>query len=214
MNTPGKIVEDEWIETSRGADAINFQRNAHMTWISVLMAMVVVVLAEKMSAILGQAWTQGRWYLLLYVISSGLIIVQSWVQINWLTLISRSPIQAVRTGLSLLNGIAIYFICASVENPADWFRAVGFFLIVSILQLITALRQRLIEGSLAKSLYNLVAAIGVCVGIVFLASWHLTVDTRAPVIWLWGVIATGLMTSYLWLQSRGMAEGRRDRDIP
>jgi ABC-type phosphate/phosphonate transport system permease subunit len=50
MNTPEKIAEDEWIETSRGVDAINFQRNAHMTWISVLMAMVVVVLAEKTSA--------------------------------------------------------------------------------------------------------------------------------------------------------------------
>ncbi len=214
MNTPDDIAENEWIETSRGVDSINFQRNAHMTWISVLMAMVVVVLADKTYAILSQGLIQGRWYLLLYVIVSGLIVVQSWVQYTWLILTARSPIQPTRTGLSLANGITIYIICLSVENPVDWFRAVGFFVILTILALFYGLHLQAIPGLLAKSVRNLIAVLGVCVCITFLASWHLSVDTSAPVAWFWGVIAIGLMTSYLWLQSRGMAEARRLRNIP
>ena len=214
MDMPQKNTEDKWIETSRGVDSINFQRSAHITWVSVLMAMVVFVLAEKTYDILGKILTSGRWYLLLYVIASGLIVIQTWVQMTWLTLLSHSPIQASRSGITLLMGIAIYIICVSVESPAIWFLAAGFFGIISCLSLINGMRQRLITGQVARSLYKFVAVIGISVCITFLAAWHLTIKPSALTAWFWGVIAIILMTNFLWLQSRNMKEERSDLDIP
>lgn len=80
MNTSAKIDGQEWIETSRGLESINFQRSAQMTWWSIVMGLAIVVLAEKISAILGQISTQGHWYLFLYVISSCLIVILAWVK--------------------------------------------------------------------------------------------------------------------------------------
>jgi len=206
--------DDKWIETARGVDSINFQRTAHITWISVLMAMVVVVLADKIYNRLGSALAQGRWYLLLFVIASGLIIIQTWVQTGWQTLISHSPITVVRTGLTLLNGLAIYFICASIENPASWFRAAGFFCIVSCFALVTGLRQKMIMVVFTKRIYLVTGVVGAYAGIAFLAAWHLTVQPVAWVAWFWGAIAILMMTVYLWLQSRSMKIERKARNIP
>ena len=214
MDKPENIAEDQWITTSRGVDSINFQRAAHMTWISVLMAMVVVVLADKTYSILGEVFTRGRWVLLLYVVASGLLVVQAWIQYTWLILITHSPIQPVRTGLSLLNGIAIYVICLSIEEPARWFIALSFFLLVSLTGLLVALRLHVLTDLLAKNIYYLIAALGVDLCITISASWHLSVNNSTPVVWFWGILCLGSQVFYLWLISRWMAEGRRYRNIP
>jgi hypothetical protein len=208
------IAEDKWNETSRGVDSINFQRTAHITWVSVLMAMVVVVLAEKIYTQMGQALAEGRLYLLLFVIASALIIIQYWVQTSWLTLISHSPIQIIRTGLTLLNGIAIYIICASVENPAGWFLAVGFFGIISCLSLLFGLRLKLIPDIFARSEYLLLGIVGSFTAVAFLASWHLTSTPGASTAWFWGAAAILMTTAYLWMQTRSMNKEKQESDIP
>jgi hypothetical protein len=213
MNTPEKIAEQEWIETSRGVESINFQRSAQMTWWSIVMGLAIVVLAEKISAILDQISTQGHWYLFLYVISSGLIVILAWVKNAWGILIYSYPIRLLQTGITLIVGITIYLTCLAVDNPANWCLACGFVGIATILQMTTNLRTQALMDLPTKSTYQAVAVTGVVACGAFIASWHLTTYPSAPVAWLWGVIAAALLAANMWMQSRDMAEERRLRNI-
>ena len=94
---PQEVPHKEYTETkeslwaARGMDDVFFQREAQVTWWSVMVGIAVGALLTRLEALLLE-FQNGHWYFALYFLAICCIIINSWVQTAWGSLVLRCPI--------------------------------------------------------------------------------------------------------------------------
>lgn len=118
-----------WV--ARGAEDVFFQREAQITWWSVLGGIAVAALLTKLDAV-PLAFKAGQWHVALYFLATCLVIVNSWVQTAWGSLILKWPI-SISTSLSLFFlGIALAVAALNITQPMLWYAAMSVVLLTGI----------------------------------------------------------------------------------
>lgn len=119
---PVKEEHAEKLWATRGMDDVSFQRGAQVTWWSVLGGIAVAALLTKIDS-LPSAFIEGKWYVTLYFLATCLVIVNSWVQTAWGSLVLRWQI-SISTSVSLFfQGISMAVAALNITNPAIWYAA-------------------------------------------------------------------------------------------
>lgn len=131
--TPPPITEGSteklWLE--RGSEDVFFQREAQITWWSVLGGIAVAALLTKLDAV-PLAFKVGQWHVTLYFLATCLVIVNSWVQTAWSSLILKWPI-SISTSLSLFFlGIALAVAALNITQPVIWYAAMSVVLLTGL----------------------------------------------------------------------------------
>ena len=82
MNTPEapQQPENDWISTSQGIEGVNFQRQAQITWWSVLISLAIAALVQKIPDVLENLPDGGAWLTLLYMLTTCMVVINAWVQ--------------------------------------------------------------------------------------------------------------------------------------
>lgn len=113
-------------------ESVFFQREAQVNLWTILGGLVMAALLTQLSPLL-QEIQASRWYLLLYALSSLLILASGWVQTSWASLVLRWPISIFTTVVNLFSMVAQSIQCLLVTNPAGWLAATGVFIIFVLL---------------------------------------------------------------------------------
>ena len=194
--------------------AIDYQRAAQMTWWSILQGLAVAALAEKTYAVFSSMVMDKDGFILLYILTSALVIVSAWFQMSWAIILQRWPVHVTHTAFTLLLGITIYLMALYVDQPANWFLALLAVIISSIIIYIYNLKTEAILN-LPRFITVRTIAIylffgAICVAAFFHIKYSPTVGTQTG----WGVLIFFLAMTDWILQSRNMKDQNRQMDIP
>ena len=122
-------AERLWLR--RGAEDVAFQREAQITWWSVLGGIAVAALLTELDSV-SLAFQSGKWYVPLYFLSTCLVIVNSWVQTAWGSLILKWPI-SISTSMSLfVLGLSMSVAALNITQPAIWYAAMTVVLLTGL----------------------------------------------------------------------------------
>jgi hypothetical protein len=128
---PFNEVTGETLWARRGAEDVFFQREAQITWWSVLGGIAVAALLTKLESV-PRAFRAGEWHVALYFLSTCLVIVNSWVQTAWGSMILKWPI-SISTSLSLFFlGISLAVAALNITQPATWYGAMSVVLLTGL----------------------------------------------------------------------------------
>jgi hypothetical protein len=217
MNTPVESPtqpENEWISTSQGIEGVNFQRQAQITWWSVLIGLAIAALVQKIPEVLESLPDGSAWLILLYMLTTCMVVINAWVQTTWAFLIYNLPIRLLYSGLLLSSGVATILICLYVDHPVYWWRASIFLVLAAVANYIYNLRVRALLDLPTKGVSQTIAIYLGYMILALVASTHLSMDPRTAVSVFWGLVAFLAAVSSLWIQARNMKEERRLRNIP
>jgi hypothetical protein len=124
-----EAAEKLW--AARGAEDVFFQREAQITWWSVLGGIAVAALLTELDSV-PLAFKLGNWYVALYFLATCLVIVTSWVQTAWGSLILKWPL-SISTSLSLFFlGLSLSVAALNITQPAVWYAAMSVVLLTGL----------------------------------------------------------------------------------
>lgn len=206
-------LERMW--TSRGIEDVFFQREAQVTWWTVLGGIAVAAVLTQVESI-PEAIAAGKWYCLLYCLAILLVIINSWVQTAWGSLVLKWPL-SIPTSVSLFfQGIAMSIAGLNITRPSIWYASLAVVLISAVFDQLFFSRthgwialseDRIVQVKLGLKIYSGLL-VYVVLAAVALALWPV------PLLELiLGIIA--LITSILALvwQHIGMSEEKKQLNI-
>ena len=209
-NEPG-----EGLWATRGVEDVYFQREAQITWWTVLGGIAVAALLTQLES-LTTAVKSGQWHYTLYFAASCLIIVNSWVQTAWGSLVLRWPI-SIPTSLSLfLSGLSTSVACLNVTHPAVWMGATFVVLLTAEFNQVVFMRRRGWVAMPPEMVARARAGIRVYVvfaGIALVSTLHLALWPSMVGEIAWGLVAVLATTMALAWQHAGMNEEKRRMGI-
>lgn len=116
----------------RGIEDVYFQREAQVTWWTVLGGLSVGAVLTRLDS-LPEAIANGRWYYLCYCLAILLVIVNSWVQTAWGSLILKWPLSIPTSLIYSFQGIAMAVAGLSITNPVLWYGSMVVVLLTAVL---------------------------------------------------------------------------------
>jgi hypothetical protein len=129
--TRKKTVPELQLWKTHGEADVYFQREAQVNFWTVLGGLAMAALLTQLSLLL-QEILAGRWYLLLYLVTSILVLANSWVQTSWGSLVMKWPI-SIATTIFMLFQILIQSIqCLLVTNPSGWLAATAGIILFAL----------------------------------------------------------------------------------
>jgi hypothetical protein len=203
----------EWVTSSKGTSGVDYQRSAQITWWSILQGIAVGALVLNLPSVLNTVSQSGKWFLLIYLVISFLIVVNVWVQMAWAILILRWQISIIHTVLILLLGFAVSTVCVFVESPKFWFPSVGALVLSAIAVYIYNIRERAYVGLSTERVYRIIWIYGAFLLLCVIASIHIwnTLTDFAQIFW--GVVFLALAIVALLIQDKQMKHERSVRNI-
>jgi hypothetical protein len=108
--------------TARGLEDVFYQREAQVNFWTVLGGLAMAALLTQLSPLLREIQAS-RWYLLLYLFTSILVLANSWVQTSWGSLVMKWPISIATTIIMLFQMLVHSIQCLMVTNPSGWLAA-------------------------------------------------------------------------------------------
>lgn len=212
--TPHKQVDKMW--GGHGVDDVFFQREAQLTWWTVLGGIAVGAILTEFDTI-PVAIAEGKWYCLFYCLATLLVIVNSWVQTAWGSLVLRWPL-SIPTSVSLFfQGIAMSVAGLNITRPSIWYASLSVVLATAIInQLIFSkthawsflLESMIKRAKLGVRIYCYLLAFTVSVFIVLLV-WPLFLLEL-----IFGILAVGFSIFALFWQHIGMLKEKQELNIP
>lgn len=121
---------------SHGLDDVAYQRQAQVTWWTVLGGLAVGALLTQAQSLTSEVIT-GRWHLTMFFLATCLIIINSWVQTVWGSLVLRWPITMPYSIIGFFSGLALCLAALNVTVPVLWCLAVVFVIAFAILTQLT-----------------------------------------------------------------------------
>lgn len=117
---------------THGAEDVYFQREAQVNFWTVLGGLAMAALLTQLSPLM-EAIQQSRWYLLLYLLASILVLANSWVQTSWGSLVLKWPISIATTVIMLFQMLFHSIQCLLVTNPPGWLAATAGVILFALL---------------------------------------------------------------------------------
>ena len=200
----------------RGPEAAYFQREAQVNFWTVLGGLAAGALLTQIAPLF-QEIVAGRWYLLLYAVSTLLIIVNSWVQAAWGSLAMRWRLTTAGTLVYFLSTFTLSLLSLSITRPAVWAAMTGSQLVFALLNQYvfkcTGAWEDYSRATLDRiRLVNWTYFIWILMAFGAAAQMNWLPSRRSEIIW--GFIVLISASAALYLQHRGMEAERKELGIP
>lgn len=217
-NGPSKDIGEapERLWASHGLEDVYFQREAQVTWWTVLGGIAVAALLTELEEVFLSVNSE-RWYVLLYFAATLLVIVNSWVQTAWGSLVLKWPISIPTSLFLFFQGIAMSVAGLNVSKPSLWFGAIFFIMVTAILNQVSFSKSRawvalpkemVARAKIGILIYMLISllTLGITIFLAF----------KPDVVFeiIFGFLALILSIMALIWQHIGMTEEKRRMQIP
>lgn len=208
------VTSDLWAQ--RGIEDVFFQRENMVNFWTVMGGIAAGALLTQLGS-LEENILSSRWYLLLFFISSILIIVNSWVQSAWGSLVLRWPMTVPGTLIYFLSLFSLGVQSLLVTRPAGWMAASALVVIFAILIQYYFLRSGAWTVFKPETIRRFRSGIGLYfmfLGITILGAVQLNWFRFYLDELIWGVIALASSILALVVQHRGMQLEKIELGIP
>lgn len=199
-----------------GIDDVYYQRDAHVTFWSVLGGIAVAALLTQIANLMNEI-KSGNWHLLFYFFTSINMITLSWVSHLWGSLVLKLRVTILHTFLLLSNLICLCIVCLFFTDPVIFFSAGVFFVFLALLI------QLYIKNTGGWTVFTDERIKGIRMTLwMWLASMVIFLCATAQLYWypstlselIWGVLVFLASTGSLVMQHYGMEQERKDLGIP
>lgn len=212
-NEPESPPSKLW--TRRGEDDVAYQRQAQVTWWTLMGGIAVGALLTQFEALLA-AVKSGQWYYLLYFLATCFVIITAWAQTSWGALVLYWPISVPTSIFIFLGGLSQSLAALTITRPALWTAFVAGVLLSALLMQLTFMRQ---EGWVAMPKVAIQRAIvgiwiyGFLILVVIGVSIYLFIFPTRWAELTFGVVALVLSIFALYWQHLGMVEEKKRMHI-
>jgi len=216
----GKLSKKEADEVAiwkrHGMEDVYFQREATVNFWTVLGGLAMAALLTQLSPLLDEL-RQGRWYLVLYLVASILVIASSWVQTSWGSLVLKWPISIFTTVTTLFGMLVQSIQCLLVTHPSGWLAAcaviIFFALVVQVFFAKSGAWRVFSPASIKR--FNFTNWIYLFVMLTCLAgAFQLFYYPSQTSEMVWGFVVLVFSIAALYMQNRGMQEEKKELGIP
>jgi hypothetical protein len=122
---------DQRLWRTHREDSVFFQREAQVNFWTVLGGLAMAALLTQLGPLLVELG-KSRWHLVLFMLTSILVIATSWVQTSWGSLVMKWPISIISTVLNIFGMLAQSIQCLLITNPAGWMAATSAILFFAL----------------------------------------------------------------------------------
>ncbi len=201
---------------SHGAESVYFQREAQVNFWTVLGGLAMAALLTQLSPLLREL-QQGRWYLVLYFVTSIMILATSWVQTSWGSLVLKWPISIASTVIVLFQMLADSIQCLLVTNPTGWLASTGGIVLCALALQVYFAKSGGWKVFSPTTIKRFRFTNGIYVFFLFLclaAAFQLYYYPARILEIVWGFVVFSLSLLALNIQHRGMQEEKKELGIP
>jgi len=214
--TPPGMESKEKFWRIHGEEDVAFQRQAQVTWWSVLGGVAVAALLTQLEPLLA-AVTNGKWYLILYFIATCFVMINSWVQTAWASIVLKWPI-LISTSIGLFFGVVSLSIAAlNITRPAWWFAAIFFVAGFGVYNQLFFMKNRswvtLTPGTITRARAS-IKIYGILLFILMIGAILLSVSPTPIMEVFWGVFAVAASILTLIWQDIGMKLEKKELGVP
>ncbi len=201
---------------THGKESVYFQREAQVNFWTVLGGLAMAALLTQLASLLNELQA-GRWYLLLYLVTSVLVITTSWVQTAWGSLVLKWPINILDTILTIFMMLVQSIQCLLVTNPAGWLAATAGIILFAVAGQVHFEKSGAWKVFPAKfikrfrfnnAMYMFFMFLGLAGA--FQLYWY---PSRIAEM-VWGFVVLFLSILALYMQHKGMQEEKKELGIP
>lgn len=201
---------------THGEEDVAFQRQAQVTWWSVLGGVAVAALLTQLEPLLSTV-RAGKWYFLLFFIATCLVMVNSWVQTAWASIVLKWPI-LISTSIGLFFGVVSLSIAAlNITRPAYWYSAIFFVAGFGVYNQLFFMKNRswvtLTPGTVKRARTS-IAAYGALLILLLIASILLFLYPTTEMETIWAVFAVAAAILTLIWQDIGMKLEKKELGVP
>lgn len=212
--SPDPLPGEAWL--ARGVEDVYFQREAQITWWTILGGIAVAALLTQLPEVLAQV-ELGKWSALVYFVTTALVIALSWVQTAWGTLVLRWQISIPGALIGFFVGMSQCVLSLQVTKPSAWMVAASLVALSSVVSQVFLWKSgawiafkpeyigRLKIVAWTHGAFGLIALIAALLLHRYPVPAHET---------LLGMAAFGMIMVALWLQGKGMRLERAMLQIP
>jgi len=201
--------------TRRGDDDVAYQRQAQVTWWTMLGGIAVGALLTQFEALLA-AMKGVQWYYLLYFLATCFVIINAWAQTAWGALILYWPITVPSSIIIFFGGLSQSLAALTITRPALWTASISIVLLSAVLMQVTFMKRQAWIAMPKTAIERAKAGIWIYVILIFIALGVSVYLYFSPSHWAemtWGLIALLLSVSALYWQHLGMKEEKKRMHI-
>ncbi len=115
-------AKELWAEATV-QDGIAHQRDAQLTWWSILQGIAMGEFIMRLPTFFSDAWRLKEYYVFAFIVATFLLLVNVWVQMAWAIIILRWPLSITHVMLTSVLGIVCVFLTETVMTPLQWLEA-------------------------------------------------------------------------------------------
>ena len=214
------VVKDEGKNIAlwkrHGAEDVYFQREAQVNFWTVLGGLAMAALLTQLSPLLRE-FQASRWYLLLYLVTSILILANSWVQTSWGSLVMKWPISIATTIIMLFQMLVQSIQCLLVTNPSGWLAATAGIILFALFNQFYFEKSGAWEVYSPESIkrYKFTNGVYLLLMLICLAGFfqlHRYPSHIAEMIW--GFVALFFSIMALYMEHKGMQVEKKKLGVP
>lgn len=212
------VLNDEPAEklwAARGVEDVFFQREAQVTWWTVLGGIAVAALLTELDSLIS-AFKIGEWYFALYFLATCLVIVNSWVQTAWGSLVLKWPIWIVTSVSLFFQGLSLSVAALNITNPAIWYGAMSVVLFTALFNQLVFSKSRgwvTLSAELADQARTIIPIYAVLALFGAASSIYLGLRPSVGAAMIWGIVALVISIFALIRQHLGMTEEKQRMGI-
>ncbi len=212
----GKEQDPASLWRHHGIEDVFFQREAQVNFWTILGGIAVGALLTQLSQLVVRV-KEGQWYLLLYAFTVLLLVVASWVQNLWGSLIFRIQVQYPYILLWMLNMVSLSVMALEVTVPVIFFIACSAFLLFTLLFQLYLVRTgawSIFSGdrirAIRTTLFIYLAILFISLGAVAHLAWRPSFAAEAG----WGAFAFLVSAAAIVMHHFSMNQERKELGIP
>jgi len=160
---------------------------------------------------------KSRWYLLLYLVTSILVIANSWVQTSWGSLVLKWPI-SIPTTISMLFQMLVQSIqCLLITNPAGYLAASAGIILFALINQIYFEKSGSWKVFSPESIkrFRFTNTVYLCVMLIVLAGAYLLYRFPSRLAeMVWGFVILTFSIIALYMEHKGMLAEKKELGIP
>jgi len=210
---PESLPSKLW--TRRGDDDVAYQRQAQVTWWTLLGGIAVGALLTQFESLL-VAVRNGHWYYLLYFLATCFVIINAWAQVAWGALVLYWPISVPTSIFVFMGGLSESLAALNITRPALWTVSVACVILFAVFIQLIFMRQ---EGWITMpkaAIKRAIISIWVYAFLFLItlgASIYLFLFPTHWVELTWGVLVLLLSLFALYWQHLGIKEEKKRMHI-
>jgi hypothetical protein len=195
---------------------VSFQRGSQINFWTVMGGLQTAALLTQTGVLWDQIQT-GRWYLLLYLFSSLLIIALVWAISAWESLVLKWTISVPTILTQFLGNFVLAITYLLIANPAGWSLGLAVSATCNWLHQILLSRRGAWESlppEIRKSRKARLWVFGFWPLFAYAGAIHMYLATSVLVETVWGLIGLAIIMGALFRQNREIEHERKELGIP